>query len=455
MKYELPLNHGLSERIINSLMYTENGKPSLTDAQYAALQAGIGTGSSALVVSPTSTGKTQIAVWAIANGIETNANTVYLVTHRALAKQKFDDFQNLLSVEYLKGDLSRIVLATGDDVINGKGESLADPLRSQLLVATYEKYLAMLSASGVPSSMANTVLVCDEIQLLGDKYRGQNVEVLLTLLRNAGWKQFVGLSAVLYPKDAQELSNWLNVVLVSVTTREKDLRYEYWSSTGIDSVVTSNPGKITHVSLPTDTSPEVLKVIRYFEKQRTNPFPVIVFCMKKQDVHDLALADLEYRIAKRGPQLPLDFGDLPITASNSFLSKALAHRIAIHSADLTDEERKIVEDGLINGQVDVVYATSTLAAGVNFPLGAAIFSRWQRYSFDERTHLPIDPAEFHNMAGRVGRMGSDHEGGRVIFFPETGAFSESYKIYLDLDALPVLSHKRSMKGGSESSLVVQ
>lgn len=436
MKYELPINHGLSERIINTLVYTEDGGPSLTDAQYAALEAGIGTGGSALVVSPTSTGKTQIAVWAIANGIEANANTVYLVTHRALAKQKFYDFQELLSANYLNGDLSRIVLATGDNVVNGKGESPADPLRSPLLVATYEKYMAMLSASGVPSSMANTVVVCDEIQLLGDKYRGQNVEVLLTLLRNAGWKQFVGLSAVLYPKDADELSNWLNVALVNVTTREKDLRYEYWSSSGIDIVATSVPEEITHISLPTGISPNVLNVIRYLEKQSPTPFPVIVFCMRKQDVYDLALADLEFRVAKRGPQLPLDFGNLPITTSNSFLSKALAHRIAIHSTDLTDEERKIVEDGLVNGQVDVVYATSTLAAGVNFPLGAAIFYRWQRYSSDERTYLPIEPSEFHNMAGRVGRMGSDHEGGRVIFFPETGAFSDAYKRYLELDALP-------------------
>ena len=436
MKYELPVNHGLSERIIKTLMYTEDGGPALTDAQYAALEAGLGLGISALVVSPTSTGKTQIAVWAIAKAIEANANTVYLVTHRALAKQKFDDFQKLLSSEYFKGDLSGIVLATGDNVVNGKGESPADPLRSRLLVATYEKYLAMLSASGVPSSMANTVVVCDEIQLIGDKYRGQNVEVLLTLLRNAGWKQFVGLSAVLYPKDAEELSHWLNVALVRVTTREKDLKYEYWSSSGIDSVTTSKPEEILHESLPAGASPDVLKVIRYFEKQRQPLFPVIVFCMRKQDVHDLASADLEYRIDRRGPQLPLDFGDLPVTTSNSFLSKALAHRIAIHSADLTDEERKIVEDGLINGQVDVVYATSTLAAGVNFPLGAAIFYRWQRYSFDERAYLPIDPAEFHNMAGRVGRMGSDHEGGRVIFFPETGAFSDSYKRYLELDTLP-------------------
>jgi len=435
MKCELPVNHGLSERVLDALMYTEGGVPSLTDVQYASLEAGLGTGSSVLVVSPTSTGKTQIAIWAIANGIETSANAVYLVTHRALAKQKFEDFQNLLSAEYFKEDTSKIVLATGDNVIDGQGESPADPLRAQLLVATYEKYLAMLSASGVPASMANTVVVCDEIQLLGDKSRGQNVEVLLTLLRNAGWKQFVGLSAVLDPKDAEELSSWLDVILVSVITREKDLQYEYWSAAGIDKVVSSKPGEITHISPLIGQNPDVLKVIRYLEEDEQPPFPVIVFCMRKQDIYDLATADMEYKIAKLGPQQSIDLGDIPDTISTSFLSKSLAYRIAIHSTDLTDVEREIVEDGLINGKIDVVYATSTLAAGVNFPLGAAIFCQWQRYDFAERTRIPIGPAEFHNMAGRVGRLGAVHERGRVIFFSETGPFADAYKRYLELDTL--------------------
>lgn len=439
MKYKLPIKHDLSERIVKTLVYTEDGEPALTDAQYAALEAGLGSGGSVLVSSPTSTGKTQIAVWAIANGIETNANTVYLVTHRALAKQKFHDFKELLLVDYLSGDLSKIVLATGDAVIDGRGENPADPLKSSLLVATYEKYLAMLSASGVPSSMVNTVVVCDEIQLIGDKHRGQNVEVLLTLLRNAGWRQFVGLSAVLDAKDGKDLSAWLNVLLVRTTTREKDLRYEYWSTSGIESVTTSEPGKNNHAALPTGITPNTLQVIRYLEKQEPTRLPVIVFCMRKQDVYDLASDDLDSRVGKDGPQLPLDFGNLPDTTANSFLAKALAHRIAIHSADLTDEERKIVEDGLINGQVDVVYATSTLAAGVNFPLGAAIFHQWKRWDGDERAHLPIEQSEFHNMAGRVGRMGSDHEGGRVIFFSETGLSPNLYRKYLELDELPPIA----------------
>lgn len=436
MKYELPENHGLSQKIVGSLVYTEGDSPALTDAQYSALESGLGDGVSLLVVSPTSTGKTHIAIWAIANGIETNANTVYLVTHRALAKQKFHDFQEILLEDYLGNDLSKIVLATGDAVVDGLEESPADPLRAPLLVATYEKYLAMLSASGVPSSMANTVVVCDEIQLIGDQHRGQNVEVLLTLIKNAGWRQFVGLSAVLEPQDSADLSNWLGVTLVRTTTREKDLRYEYWSSSGIEAVTTSHPEITNHEGLPAGVSVGTLDVIRYLENQVPAPLPVIVFCMRKQDVYDLASLDLDERVGEEGPQLLLDLGDLPDTSANTFLAKALAHRIAIHSTDLTDEERKVVENALLDGQVDVVYATSTLAAGVNFPLGAAVFDKWVRWDSEQRTHIPIDPSEFQNMAGRVGRMGSIHESGKVIFFPETRVFPNSYRQYLQLDLLP-------------------
>jgi helicase len=452
MKYKLPENHGLSDKIITSLVYTEKENPALTDAQYAALDCGLGRGHSVLVVSPTSTGKTQIAVWAIAHGIETLANTVYLVTHRALAQQKFHDFQELLLENYLDNDKSKIVLATGDSVTDGNGDSPADPLRVPLLVATYEKYLAMLSASGVPSSMSKTVVVCDEIQLLGDKNRGQNVEVLLTLLKNAGWLQFVGLSAVLEDKDSRDLSNWLNLILVRETVREKELHYEYWSTSGIQKVSTSQPRQINHLPLPSGVQIETLAVIKYLEKQKAPPLPIIVFCMRKQDVFDLVELDLRVREGVRGLQLPLDLGGISETATNSLLANALAYRIAIHSADLTDEERKIVEERLKDNKIDVVYATSTLAAGVNFPLGAAIFHKWTRWDGDQRASLPIDQSEFHNMAGRVGRMGSGHKAGRVIFFPETGGYGSAYRQYLELDTLPPIECRINVNSFEQLSL---
>ena len=123
MKYEIPKNHGLSIACMERLVFHEDGNPALTDVQHSALAAGVGIGASVLVVSPTSTGKTQIALWAIANSIQAKTNAVYLVTHRALAKQKFEEFKSILLTPFLNDNPCSIVLATGDYVEDAQGES--------------------------------------------------------------------------------------------------------------------------------------------------------------------------------------------------------------------------------------------------------------------------------------------------------------------------------------------
>jgi len=143
MKYELPHNHGLSGSSVDRLVFKTDDQPALpalSDIQFAALEMGVGRGESALVVSPTSTGKTQIALWAIAHSSENRGNTVYLVTHRALAKQKFEDFKSQLLATHLDNDTSGLVIATGDSVEDAKGNIPKEPLQAPLVVATYEKY---------------------------------------------------------------------------------------------------------------------------------------------------------------------------------------------------------------------------------------------------------------------------------------------------------------------------
>lgn len=439
MKYELPQNNSLSSSIIKNLVFKEGNQSALTDVQYAALEVGVGRGESILVVSPTSTGKTQIALWAIASGIESLCNTVYLVTHRALAKQKFEDFKSQLLATFLDSNPSSLVIATGDSVEDSDGNIPAEPLRAPLLVATYEKYLAMLSAAGIPSDMRSTVVVCDEIQLIGDEHRGQNVEVLLTLLRNAGWKQLVGLSAVLKRKDAEDLSNWLGIKLVIQHTREKHLRYECWTEKGIAVASSAEPDDIKEgIPKPSGVGLTPLSILAALLKEKKPPVPIIVFCMRKQDTYDLARQFIdEYKKPAKG-QLSLAFDGLPQTSANLFLAEALENRVASHNADLMDEERYVVEHYLLEGKIDVVFATSTLAAGVNFPIGAAIFANWERWDSGRRCRVPIDSTEFHNMAGRAGRMGFAHEQGRVIFIAQGGGNATYARKYLNLSELPSL-----------------
>lgn len=329
-----------------------------------------------------------------------------------------------------------MVIATGDYVEDASGQYSAAPLSAPVVIATYEKYLALLSASGVPKSMQNTVVVCDEIQLMGDESRGQNVEVLLTLMKNAGWKQFVGLSAVLKNKDAEDLANWLRIQLIMEHGREKHLRYECWIGEQIYSVSTARPDVLeSDKRVPHGVKAETISALTYLLKQDNPPLPIIVFCMRKQDTYDLAEAFVStYHKGKQG-QLSLEFETLPETSANTMLAKILDLRVASHNADLTDEERGVVERYLSENKLDVVFATSTLAAGVNFPLGAAIFAGWQRWDSQLRESVPIESAEFHNMSGRVGRMGFDHAEGRVIYFG-SGFQRAQATSYLSIGQMP-------------------
>lgn len=137
-------------------------------------------------------------------------------------------------------------------------------------------------------------------------------------------------------------------------------------------------------------------------------------------------------------QEALDFDGLPSTFANEFLSRTMVKRIAIHNADLTDEERKVVETRLLSKDVDVVFATTTLAAGVNFPLASAIFSKFARWNAGRKVYLPIDPSEFHNMAGRVGRMGYEGLSGKIFYFAKSRADSVDALKYLNFGVMSVI-----------------
>jgi helicase len=440
LKYELPEGHALSDAVIQKLCSFSDGF-AITDAQYEALNNGVGRGESLLVASPTSTGKTLIGLLGIASSLELSANAVYLVTHRALAQQKMEDFRGQLLDGFLGGDPASLVLATGDYVRDSSGNDVGDPLGARLLVATYEKYLALLSASGIPSDMRNTTIVCDEIQIIADETRGQSVEVLLSLLRKVGWRQFIGLSAVLTSKDASELSDWLGISLVNCPLREKHIQYCCHTQSGVAVLDTSRPevlpARVAYKGKPTlDAS----AIVRYILEHEKGSLPIIVFCMTVKDTYKLA----EQLVGEpdKGQAL-LDFDDLPGTFANEFLSRSMAKRVAIHNADLTDDERRVVETSLLERKVDVVFATSTLAAGVNFPLGSAVFASYERYNFSRKVYLPIEQSDFHNMAGRVGRMGYDGLSGKVFFVAKSVYDEKTALQYLNLDAMTAVKARIS------------
>lgn len=160
--------------------------------------------------------------------------------------------------------------------------------------------------------------------------------------------------------------------------------------------------------------------------------PIAVFCMRRRDVFDLSKAwARKVGVPEGAPdQIPPDFVELTSAAED--LACYVPHRFAFHTADLVEQERAYVEEHLDRSELAVVFSTTTLAMGLNYSFKTVIFDRWRRWNFQRRQDEPIERAEFHNIAGRAGRLGKAQEG-RVIFCAQQPQWERVAAQYLQLD----------------------
>ena len=114
----------------------------LTDIQTRALAAGVANGTSMIVSAPTSSGKTLVAEAAVMAVLRENKKIIYLVSHKALADQKYLDFQSKFGEE-AKQTIASVGLNTGD-----RAEGDVD---AELIVATYEKALGLILTDQIDS----------------------------------------------------------------------------------------------------------------------------------------------------------------------------------------------------------------------------------------------------------------------------------------------------------------
>ena len=389
------IGFGVRAEVVEKLRAT--GVRQLTETQARAMDSGLCKGASLVISAPTSSGKTTIAEVAAIQGAVRGQKTVYLVTHRALAEEKFLKFTNDYSTGSSKWFETSI--ATGDhtegDWSNG------------ILVATYEKYLSLLTTSDT-YAIQGKIVVADEIQIIGDLTRGPDIEVLCTLIKGQDPAQFIGLSATL--PNATEIAGWLDCIPVKVNHRDVPLRQEVWTATnrhfnywGSDDIQEDVEAHF----FSTDT----LTVVDHLLAEDKGP--ILVFTMTRPRALELAqkfAGDRQQDVDsyELGMQLEL-FSEATTTAA--ILRHTSERKVAFHSADLSFSERKVVEDALRENRLDVVFCTPTLAAGVNFPVKTVVFDSFMRRWIPEQPWLPKQ--EFSNMSGRAGRLGY-HDEGRAI-----------------------------------------
>ena len=184
--------------------------PNLTPIQEKSIDARLLDNKSQLICAPTASGKTLVATMAIANTLG-RGKAIYLVPLKALANEKFKEYQKLLENTKYK-----VIMSTGD--IDSESNYLAN---YDLLILTTEKLDSLLRHKVAWIGEIKTVVV-DEIHLLNDPKRGPTLEIILTLLKSLIQPQIIGLSATI--GNPQELAKWLEADLVMDNWRPVELK---------------------------------------------------------------------------------------------------------------------------------------------------------------------------------------------------------------------------------------
>src|SRR5579863_1917543 len=184
----------------------DSGFVTLYPPQEKSVKAGLLDGKSILVSAPTASGKTLIAMLAIIKHIsEKKGKVVYLSPLKALASEKFSEFKKLESVDL--GRKIKIQISTGDYDQADKNLGLAD-----ILVLTNEKMDSVMR-QGAEWLNEISLVIADEVHLLGDEDRGPTLDIVLTKLMSLQKKpQILALSATV--TNADEISKWLGCKLV-------------------------------------------------------------------------------------------------------------------------------------------------------------------------------------------------------------------------------------------------
>jgi len=245
--------------------------------------------------------------------------------------------------------------------------------------------------------------------MIGDKSRGCKLEILLTKILLAKQKiQIVGMSATL--PNLEVIANWLEAEMYVSTFRPVPLTEYYKIGNDI-----FNEKHVKERSISDDfycNSADSEKVVPLVDEVLQKDAQVLIFCatkkfventskmiathLKKSTYYKSSLCLKRAEVVEEINQLP---GGCP-----HMLSERIARGVAYHHAGLLATIRAIIEDAFSNGIINVLVATSTLAAGVNLPARRVIIRSPRVANHD------MDVTKYRQMAGRAGRAGLDSMG---------------------------------------------
>ena len=415
------------------------GYEELYPPQEDAIKAGVLEGKNMVLASPTASGKTLIAeLVALKSILEKGGKALYLTPLRALASEKYEDFQKYNSVERSPGRNVRVAVTSGD--YDSSDNYLAN---YDIIISTNEKADSLLRHHS-PWIADVSVVVADEVHLITEADRGPTLEVVLTRLVKINPNiQIIALSATI--KNAVEMGEWLNATPVTTEWRPVPLREGVY----YDGEIKFKDGSSrliprTDINPILSTSLDVLKeggqVLIFAETRRM----AVEMGRKASALLRRQLPKPDRRALESVAQRILSTGER--TGLSETLAELVLNGVAFHHAGLLGGHRRIIEDSFKSGRLKILSATPTLAAGVNLPARTVIISSYERYE-PGYGRYPISVLEYKQFCGRAGRPKYDKYGEAILvartedeqdYLLKNYALAEPERIWSKLGAEKVL-----------------
>ena len=417
-------------------------------------------GKGVLLAAPTGSGKTVVGEFAVHLALETGRKCFYTAPIKALSNQKFHDLVQRYGPE-------QVGLLTGDNSVNGE---------APVVVMTTEVLRNMLYA-GSRTLAGLGFVVMDEVHYLADRMRGAVWEEVIIHLPES--VSLVSLSATV--SNAEEFGEWMETVRGDTTTIVEERRpvplfqHVMVGKRLLDLFAESDHyAKAGFVREGAAVNRELLKVARddwasNRMRDRRNPrdkrkpqqrggsqrnvgngrrvwipsrvdvvdrldreglLPAITFIFSRVGCDaavtqclaaNLRLTTPEERneiftfVEERCRDLPSE--DLQVLGYHEFLD-GLTRGVAAHHAGMLPRFKECVEELFQRGLCKAVFATETLALGINMPARTVVIEKLSKWNGE--THADITPGEYTQLTGRAGRRGLDVEGhGVVLWQPGT------------------------------------
>ena len=410
---------------------------SLYPPQELALSKGVMNGNNILVTTPTSSGKTLIGLMGMINILSKGKKVVYLTPLKALATEKFNEFKIIKNLSCFKNRKINIAISTGD--YDSYGTELID---KDIIILTNEKMDSILRHD------ANWIFdvglfIIDEIHLLTERERGPTLEIMLTKIKLMPQKpQIIGISATVSNSD--EVADWLRCEQIQSKWRPTELIegvYNYGK-------VTMNNGtafEINNIGVVDNSTRGIISLA--MDSITNDGGQSLVFAETRKRTVSLAkkTSDTVSKFLDKSSKLSAHKIGVEIlkqgddTELNRTLSSTVTKGVGFHHAGLGIKSRQIVENAFRNGIIKILFATPTLAAGVNLPARRVVIASIFRYDYEYGGNIPLSILQYKQLCGRAGRPAYDKYGEAIIIADSRTNPEDLYNHFVLGEPEPIVS----------------